>query len=105
MQEARALRQFNRLWLARVAMQVVAAVWLVSDVSERSFGMLVSMERWACSTATVSGCIRTDACASNQQFYSLQMSLFRAVTAMGAVSNAGIVGGARAARPRQQPHL
>lgn len=30
MREARALRQFNRLWLARVVMQVVAAVWLVS---------------------------------------------------------------------------
>jgi hypothetical protein len=44
MQEARALRQFNRLWLARVTMQVVAAVWLVSEVSERSYGMLVTLD-------------------------------------------------------------
>ena len=44
MQEARALRHFNRLWLARVTMQVVAAVWLVSEVSEKLFGMLVSID-------------------------------------------------------------
>ena len=35
----------------------------------------------------------------------LRMSHFLTVTAMGAFPNAGIVGGAGAARPRQQPHL
>lgn len=30
MREARASRQFNRLWLARMIMEIVAALWLVS---------------------------------------------------------------------------
>ena len=74
MQEARALRQFNRLWLARVTMQVVAAVWLVSEVlgSGKSLGMLDSTLARIAPPAMISSCNRTEPCTKLQHPYTCE---------------------------------